>query len=74
MAVTGGGMWLKIDGAVAHYGVSKRSIERWIKQNKVQTKLTDNRRRLVWCPPTVETDKNDGINGGINLNRFTIAI
>ena len=33
MAVTGGGMWLKIDGAAEHYNVSKRSIERWIKQN-----------------------------------------
>ena len=64
MAVTGGGMWLKIDGAVEHYNVSKRSIERWIKQNKVQTKLTDNGRRLVWCSPTTETDNNDGMGGG----------
>ena len=66
MAVTGGGMWLKIDGAVEHYNVSKRSIERWIKQNKVQTKLTDNGRRLVWCSPTTETDNNDGTNDGMD--------
>ena len=62
LAVTGGGMWLKIDGAVKHYNVSKRSIERWIMQGKVKTKLTDNGRRLVWYDPVTGTDNSDGID------------
>ena len=64
LTVTGGGMWLKIDGAVEHYNVSKRSIERWIKQGKVKTRLTDNGRRLVWYDPTTGADSSGGNDDG----------
>lgn len=51
--------WVTVSQACDIYGVSRRTISRWIKQGKVQSKL-ENNRRLVLVTEVGHTGTSEG--------------
>ncbi len=51
--------WVTVSQACDIYGVSRRTVSRWIKQGKVQSKL-DNNRRLVLVTEEGHTGTSEG--------------